>query len=117
MNYYLDLFSPQTFEAFNNSDKSTSGFRPRYRKAAGQVKVGDRFICYMTKLSRWVGVLEVIGESFEDDTPIFLEDNDPFTIRFKVKPIVWLEKDDTIPIREDQIWSTPASSRSNRDSN
>ena len=60
----------------------------------------------MTKLSRWVGVLEVQGDCYTDDAPLFYPEGDPYVIRFKVRPIVWLPKDQTIPIRERCIWDT-----------
>jgi hypothetical protein len=60
----------------------------------------------MTKLSRWVGVLEAISECYLDDTPLFYPEGDPYVIRFKVRPVVWLPKDQAIPIREKHIWDT-----------
>src|SRR5262245_47267813 len=99
MAYYVNLFSPETYEAFIKSAQTISGFRPRQKNAASRVKVGDKLICYMTKLSRWFGILEVISDSFEDDSPIFYTSNDPFVIRFKVKPLAVLTKDKAIPIR------------------
>jgi predicted RNA-binding protein len=105
MAYYLDLFSPETYEAFSKSKQDISGFRPRQENAASKVRIGDKLICYMTKLSRWVGILEVTSEYFRDDAPIFYGANDPFVIRFKVRPIVWLTKDRAIPIREDNVWN------------
>jgi hypothetical protein len=33
-------------------------------------------------------------------------EGDPYVIRFKVRPVVWLQKDQTIPIREKRIWDT-----------
>lgn len=106
MTYYLDLFSPETYEAFSRSSQDVSGFRLRQELIAGRIQVGDRFICYMTKLSRWIGILEVISPYYKDDAPIFYADNDPFVVRFKVKPIVWLDKERAIPIRADDVWNT-----------
>jgi hypothetical protein len=60
----------------------------------------------MTKLGRWCGVLEVLSDWFIDKTPLFYPENDPFELRVKVKPLVWLEKDKTIPIRDDAIWNS-----------
>jgi hypothetical protein len=60
----------------------------------------------MTKLSRWIGVLEVVSKCFNDNTPIFYETNDPFVVRFKVRPVTWLEKDKAIPIHDDSVWNT-----------
>jgi hypothetical protein len=103
--YYVNLFSPETYEAFSASSRDVSGFRPRQRNAARRLKPGDRMICYMTKLSRWIGVFEVIDGPFEEDTPIFYAEDDPFVIRFHVRPLVWLDKECAVPIQEPEIWS------------
>jgi predicted RNA-binding protein len=104
MDYYLDLFSPATYEAFSKSDRTITGFRPHKRGVAQRVKRGDRLICYMTELMRWIGVLEVESGPFEDSTPIFDPDSDPFTIRFRVKPLYWLPLNQCVPIHEDEVW-------------
>ncbi len=66
MSYYLDLFSPETYEAFLRSPRDVSGFRERQYIQATKIKPGDKLICYLTKLSRWIGALEVIegGSTF-----------------------------------------------------
>ncbi len=73
---------------------------------AGRVKIGDRLICYVTKVSRWAGVLEVTSDWFEDDTPIFYTDEDPFVVRFQVKCLVWLDIEYSIPIHTSSIWQS-----------
>jgi hypothetical protein len=105
MAYYTDLFSPETYEAFSRSQRDISGFRLRQLKVAQEIQVGDKFICYLTKVSRWFGILEVIETYFQDDTPIFYEVDDPFVVRFRVKPLVWLDKEQGIPIHEDFVWN------------
>jgi len=104
MSYYLDLFSPETYETFSKSQKEVSGFRIRQSNASQRIHPGDKLICYMTKLSRWIGVLEVLSESFIDQTPLFYEKNDPFVVRFRVRPITWLSKEKAVPIRDEKIW-------------
>jgi len=47
----------------------------------------------------------VIEGPFIDDKPIFVPENDPFVVRFRVRPAVWLEIDKGIPIHDDVIWS------------
>jgi hypothetical protein len=106
MAYYLDLFSPETHARFSASNRTISGFRVRQRKIAGRVAPGDKLLCYVTRLSRWVGVLEVLSPPFEDAKPIFADTNDPFTVRFKVRPLVWLPPEQGLPIHDDEIWST-----------
>lgn len=105
MAYYIDLFSPETYEAFSQSEKNISGFRIRQEGAASRIKIGDKLICYMTKLGRWVGILEVESTSFIDTTPIFHPVDDPFIVRLRVKPIVWLPKEKALPIRDNRIWN------------
>ena len=106
MNYYIDLFSPETAETFAQSDMTVTGFRPTqktYVKNKG-IKKGDIFICYLTRVQRFIGVLEVTGDYFLSDKPIFVDKKDPFTLRFPVKTKVWLSPENSIPISTDQIW-------------
>jgi EVE domain len=105
MAYYLDLFSPDTHARFSASDRSVSGVRFRQRNVASRVKPGDKMLCYLTRLSRWVGVLQVTSTAYEDSTPIFADEDDPFVVRFKVKPLVWLSPEQGLPIHDASIWS------------
>jgi len=105
MKYYLNLFSPATFTAFLNSDKTITGFSINQKGHAKKIQPGDRFICYVTKVSRFFGLLEVLEGPFVDDKPIFVPENDPFVLRFKVKPHIILPIDNSLPIKEDIIWN------------
>lgn len=105
MAYFIDLFSPETYEAFKRSDQRVSGFRVRQRRAAERVRAGDKFLCYVTRLGRWFGVLEVLDGPVIDDTPIFYPEDDPFVVRFQVRPLVVLDAEQAIPIYEDEVWS------------
>lgn len=105
MNYWCDLFTPETFEAFSRSDRTISGFRESQWSMAEKIRLGDKFICYMVRMARWIGVLEVVEGPFKDTTPIFLPDEDPFVVRFKVRCVVWLPLDRTIPIHEPEVYS------------
>jgi hypothetical protein len=46
MAYFLDLFTPETWQSFHAHGSAVSGFRHRQRKAAEQIQVGDIFCCY-----------------------------------------------------------------------
>lgn len=107
MKYFINLFSPSTALAFSESNQTVSGFRIS-RKAYvknQKIGIGDKFICYCTKIQRFIGVLEIISAFFEDNTPIFTKEEDPFILRFRVKPIVWLPLEKGIPIHNDEIWN------------
>ena len=75
-----------------------SGFKVRMRNIASKIHPGDYLICYLTGLSRFVGVLEVVSESYEDNSERIWEDQQ-FPIRFKVKIIYALNGKTAVPIR------------------
>jgi hypothetical protein len=58
----------------------------------------------MTRLSRWIGLLEVLEGPFIDHTPVFYPEDDPFVVRFRVRELVWLPVEKAIPIHEDHVW-------------
>ncbi|MBN2475583.1 MAG: hypothetical protein JXB62_13305 [Pirellulales bacterium] len=96
MNYWLDLFTGITWEEFQKAGANISGFREHNRARAAKIRRGDIFLCYLTGVKRWVGLLEVSGEMFEDDSPIWGEE--VFPIRFPVKPIVMLKPEHGVPM-------------------
>ena len=105
MAYFLDLFTPETWQQFRENGTGVTGFRIRHRRMASErVQPGDLFICYLTRLSRWCGLLEVESSSYIDDSPIYA-DPDPFVVRFRVKPVVVLDPKNAIPIHSDEVWS------------
>ena len=105
MSYYINLFSPETYEAFTHSSRDISGFRMRHKGMAERIKPGEMFVCYLTRLSRWFGLLEVIEGPFIDNKPIFVPEDDPFVVRFRVRQKVWLDIDKALPIHDDTIWN------------
>lgn len=106
MAFYIDLFSPETYQAFKSSSQEISGVRPRQRNIAEGIRRGDFLVCYMTRLSRWFGLLEVVEGPFSDNTPIFVPKDDPFTVRFRVRPTVLLEPENAVPMHEPALWNS-----------
>ncbi len=94
--YWLDLFTEATWQEFLEAGAQISGFREGRWKSLQQIKPGDYLLCYLTRLSRWIGILEVTSEAFRDDTPIWK--NEPFPCRIRVKPIICLTPETAIPI-------------------
>lgn len=55
-------------------------------------------ICYLTGVSRWIGLLEVVSEPFRDSSPIW-KSND-FPCRVRVKLVIGLTPETAVPIVE-----------------
>ena len=85
MNFWLDLFTGTTWQEFQKAGAKVTGFREHNRKRAQGIKRGDIFLCYLTGVKRWVGLLEVTGDQYRDDAKIWGEE--VFPIRFPVKPL------------------------------
>ncbi len=88
MNYWLDLFTGETWEEFRKAGAKITGFRESRRKSLQRVEHGDIFLCYLTGVMRWVGALEVISPS-NDDSHIWT--SDAFPVRFAVRPLTMLD--------------------------
>jgi len=97
-NYWLNLFTGKTWEELLKAGAEISGFRSRKQKLAKQIDIGDYFICYLTGVSRFIGILEVQSRCFFDDTPLW--EDQVFPVRFKVKLLYKLEPHTAIPVKE-----------------
>ena len=71
--------------------------------ATQNVKKVDIFVCYLTKVSRWCGVLQADSPARKDDSPLH-EDLDIFKVRFDVNPLVVLDPEESVPIYDDRVW-------------
>ena len=97
MNYWLNLFTGTTWEEFQRHGADVSGFRKTRRSYLKRVLKGDIFLCYITGVQRWVGALEILGES--NNTDKIWGDAD-FPIRFDVKPLILLKPEHGIPMEQ-----------------
>lgn len=104
MGYFTDLFTIETYEAFLASDRTVSGFRETQTTMAERLKPGDKMLAYIKGISRWAAVLEVVDGPYIDRTPLFIPENDPFIVRFRVKAAPALSINRAIPIRESEVF-------------
>lgn len=104
MAYYAAIFSPETYRMFSDSSRSVTGVAQNRREQASRLRPGDKLICYITRISRWIGVLEINSACFIDTTPLFAPENDPYCIRFQVKESVWLKPQQAVPMTESICW-------------
>ena len=94
--YWLDLFTGSSWEEFLAAGGSVSGFRPPRVAMVKQIAPGDWLLCYVTGVSRWIGILEVTGESFTSEERIWADD--VFPARLPVKVVLQLDPENSVPI-------------------
>lgn len=96
--YWLDLFTGTTWDQFHAAGGEVSGFRESRWRTVQQLQVGDYLLCYLTGISRFVGVLEVSSTAFRDDSPIWPDET--FPCRLRVKPVIALTPGTAVPVHE-----------------
>ncbi|HUU93000.1 MAG TPA: AAA family ATPase [Phycisphaerae bacterium] len=97
MNYWLDLFTPETWREFRKAGSRITGFRHRMRKLASKIEPGDVLLCYVTRAKYWVGALKVVKPS-QSRARIWKENE--FPVRLAVEPTVDLDVSAGLPLSE-----------------
>lgn len=102
-NYWLNLVTGTSWDEFLKSGGDVSGFRKSQKNTVKKIKQGDYLLCYLTGLSRWIGILEVTSEPYKDDSKRWSFDT--FPCRIKVKIVYQLEPETAVPIKslKDQL--------------
>jgi predicted RNA-binding protein len=67
VNYWLDLFTPETWEEARARGFKVTGFRSSRWSLVSKIQPGDLFVCYLTKYSRLCGILEAVSQPYQDD--------------------------------------------------
>ena len=96
--YWLDLFTVETWKEFLDHGGDVSGFSDKRWATVQKIKPGDYLLCYLTRLSRWVGLLEVVGESFVDEEPIW--SSRVYPSRVGVRVVLALAPEHGVPVLE-----------------
>jgi hypothetical protein len=98
MSYWLDLFTRETWEEFLAAGGRVSGFSKGRRGLVAQMKPGDVLVCYVTGVSRFIGVLDVQSDMYEDSSPIWSAASYPYRVKVKVRTTLTL--DTSVPVSE-----------------
>ncbi len=94
--YWLDLFTIETWQEFRDHGGLVSGFSEARLATVKRMRPGDYLLCYLTRASRWVGVLEVTGEAYFDESRIWK--SQVFLSRIPVRPVVALSPEYGVPV-------------------
>ena len=93
-NYWVDLYDIETWRESREHGLSLTGFAENMRATAEHIRPGDILLCYVVRVQRWVGALEVIERS-TDMTTVWTKATYP--VRFTVQPIVALNIEQGVP--------------------
>jgi hypothetical protein len=95
-NFWLDLFTWETWNQYLKPGGKVSGFRESRWPTVQRVASGDILLCYLTGISRFVGALEVVGQPFLDKSVIW--HSDVFPARLPVKVLIQLTAETAVSV-------------------
>jgi len=96
--YYLAVFNEETWNEFLEKGSSVYGTTSTRQKRMESTKPGDFLICYVTRLSRFVGLLEITSKAYLENRHIWK--NDIYPIRVNVRPLYILKAENGILFSE-----------------
>jgi hypothetical protein len=94
--YWIDLFTIETWKEFLDHGSEVSGFSAKRWATVQRMKPGDYLLCYLTRVSRWIGVLEVTSEPYHDEKPIWT--SQVFPSRVGVRTLIALAPEHGVPV-------------------
>ena len=95
--------SPANHEATAARDFGVIGVKERNRNRALEIGTGDRIVLYLTQVMSFAAAVRVIGDMFEDRTPVWPGKPgkvDAYPWRFPTEPELVLEEADWLPAEE-----------------
>ncbi len=97
--YWINLYTLETWNEYRAAGSQVACFRESmWAKAVVKFKKGDLLLAYVTGLSRFVGIQEVVGDPYQDTTKIY--ESDVFPSCLPVRPVLELSPECGIPIKE-----------------
>ena len=97
--YWVQVFSVETWNEFIHAGASTTGFRLSRWGYLQKVKPGDYLLCYLSRVSCWVGVLEAQSDAYLDNTTRIWR-GEVYPCRLDVRLLRSLPVERAVPIRE-----------------
>lgn len=98
-NYWVQVFSVDTWNEFVAAGARTSGFRLSRWGHVQKVRLGDYLLCYLSRVSCWVGLLEAQSEAYLDNTTRIWR-GEIYPCRLDVRLLQSLSVERAVPIRE-----------------
>lgn len=82
--YWLSLFNATTWQEFLNAGAAVMGFPETRQTTVHRIKPGDYLLAYLAGVSRWIAVLEVTSEPYDDLNRIWQQALFPCRVNVKL---------------------------------
>ena len=95
--------SLDNFRASRDHGFRVVGAKERRRRLAEQIEPGDRIAFYVTGVQAFGGIVQVVGQMYEDRQPIWPGKPgraDPYPWRFPTEPLAVLREEEFLPAEQ-----------------
>jgi hypothetical protein len=96
--YWVQVFTVETWVEFLKAGASVTGFSGGRWVWVQKLRPGDYLLCYLTRVSSWVGLLEVVSAPYLDTKTRIWKEN-TYPCRVDVRVLKCLPIADAVPIR------------------
>lgn len=98
--YRLVPMSPENFMISRGRDFDVAAFRPDKERRVRRVRIGDKFVYYISGVQRIGAISEATSEAyFDDKTRVFSEVDEIWPCRCKTRPILVLDDEVMLDVR------------------
>ena len=94
---YVGVFTIDSWREFLRHGGNVMGFNINKSNSVNKLNTGDRILCYLSKVSAFVGWMEVVGQPYLDNNPIWTDGLYP--VRLPVKVVENLSLSNAVPIK------------------
>lgn len=102
-NYYMIVTNEIDYEWDIENQFMCAGFPDRNKQSLKLMRPGDKIVYYVTKQSKFMAVVEVCGEYYYSEEPLWDDPYDLWPHRIPTKPLVFINScEDGIFIKD--IW-------------
>lgn len=96
--YYLAVFSEETWNIFLQASNKQYATKLTKESRARRINKGDFFLCYVTKKSAIVGLLEIVSEAYIGESNIYGDSDLPVCL--DCEAVICHSVEDGIPIKK-----------------
>lgn len=97
MQYWLIVTSTENFKHDREVHKfKLQGVPVRFKKQVQKMDIGDKVVLYIMKAQKFGAITRIAGEYYEDNTKVWLDDDEMWAARRKQEPEIILEDDEFI---------------------
>lgn len=98
MSCWITIISPDNFEISRSKHFAIIGYKKRIMRHCSKITHGDKLIFYICGIKKFGAICNVTSSLYIDETPYWLDPDEIWPCRIKIKPEIVLPKEKMLDI-------------------